>query len=274
MATDQIIQLYIDDSGTRHPDHRPGRTPRHGYDYFALGGILIKESEEHIARRLYDEFCAKWNITYPLHSSEIRGRNKGFKWIGTLPEKEQNKFYEELYQMLASAPVLGIACAIDRQGYNDRYREKYGRKRWALCKTSFSIILERASKYATRQGCRLRVLPERCSKKEDKVLRDYYEAIKNEGMPFSSENSSSYEPLKASDFQRILYEFRLKAKSSPMVQLADLYLWPMAMGGYDENNRPYKRLLGDGKLVDCIYNKTEVPYLGIKYSCFDFKKNS
>jgi hypothetical protein len=57
-----------------------------------------------------------------------------------------------------------------------------------------------------------------------------------------------------------------------MVQFADLYLWPMAMGGYDENNRPYKRLLEDGKLIDCIYNDAEVPHLGIKYSCFDFKK--
>jgi hypothetical protein len=89
------------------------------------------------------------------------------------------------------------------------------------------------------------------------------------GMPFSQSTSSKYRPLEAKDFKRLLYEFKLKEKTSPMIQLADLYLWPMAIGGYDQNNRTYQRLLEDGKLIDNLYSQEEILHLGIKYSCFD-----
>lgn len=265
----QIMHLYLDDSGTRHPDHQPGRTPKHGYDYFALGGILIKESDEPLARQLHSDFCDKWKISHPLHSVEIRGKNKNFAWVGTLSPADQKSFYEDLYQVLAQAPVLGTACVIDRRGYNHRYAAQYGRNRWSLCKTSFTILVERAAKYADSQGCKLRVLPEKCSRQEDRVLKGYYNDLKTNGMPFNQTTSSAYTPLNADDFKRLLYEFKLKEKTSPMVQLADLYLWPMAMGGYDRNNRPYQRLLTDKKLIDCLYSNDEIPHLGIKYSCFD-----
>lgn len=265
----QIIHLYIDDSGTRHPDHRQGRIAGHGHDYFALGGILIKESDEPAARKLHSNFCGKWEIKHPLHSVEIRGKNKNFAWIGKLSETEQENFYEDLYQVLAQAPVLGIACVIDRPGYNHRYQAKYDNDRWSLCKTTFAILVERAAKYADKQGCKLRVFPEKCSKKEDRILKGYFNHLKTNGMPFNSKNSSTYAPLNADDFRRLLYDFKVKEKTSPMVQLADLYLWPMAMGGYKRENIPYQKLLKDKKLIDCLYDAAEVPHLGIKYSCFD-----
>ena len=65
-------------------------------------------------------------------------------------------FYEDLYQLLRAAPVTGLACVIDRPGYNARYREKYGRQRWSLCKSAFTISVERAAKYARSLDCRLR----------------------------------------------------------------------------------------------------------------------
>jgi hypothetical protein len=264
-----VINLYLDDSGTRYPDHNPGRLPKHGHDYFALGGVLIRDSAEEIARQLYEKFCEKWSINYPLHSVEIRGKNEKFSWVGKLSDDQQKNFYEELYLLMSQSPLLGIACVIDRPGYNQRYQEKYGQNRWLLCKTAFTVLVERAAKYVDTQGCRLRVLPEKCNKKEDKALKAYYDSLKNEGMPFNSSNSGKYQPLSGTDFSRILYEFKLKEKTSPLVQVSDLFLWPMAMGGYHKNNWTYKRLLEDRKLIDCLYDEGEVPHLGIKYSCFD-----
>lgn len=60
-----------------------------------------------------------------------------------------------------------------------------------------------------------------------------------------------------------------KNKSSPMAQLADLYLWPICVGGYHASNRPYQRLKEDGKLIECVLEEKDWPMLASKYSCFD-----
>src|SRR5438045_2728830 len=62
---------------------------------------------------------------------------------------------------------LSPACVIDRLGYNARYREKVRPARWSLYRSSFNIAVERAVKHARGLGCRLRVLPERCNKREE-----------------------------------------------------------------------------------------------------------
>jgi hypothetical protein len=170
---------------------------------------------------------------------------------------------------LSQSPVIGIACVIDRGGYNIRYKEKYGSERWQLCKTAFNILVERSAKYASEQEYKLRILPEKCNRKEDRSLQKYYEDLKSNGLPFNPSTSSQYAPLKSQEFQKILYEFKLKEKSSPLVQLADLYLWPMAMGGYHQENITYKKLLKDKKLIDCLISEEDIPQQGIKYSCFE-----
>ena len=76
-----VLQFYIDNSGARNPDKKPGKRPEHGYDWFALGGILLKEEDKSEARERHGAFCQRWNITYPLHSSEIRGRTLNFLWL-------------------------------------------------------------------------------------------------------------------------------------------------------------------------------------------------
>ena len=53
--------------------------------------------------------------------------------------------------------LVGLACVVDRPGYDARYREKYGRRQWHLCQTAFSIVVERAAKYARDSGRKLRV---------------------------------------------------------------------------------------------------------------------
>lgn len=266
----------MDDSGTRHPDHKQGKRPAHGYDWFGLGGVLIKQGDdEENFRSAHKAFIDSWGITAPLHSSEIRAMSGAFAFVGILPEDEQKRFYEELYQLMATAPAIGIACVIDRPGYNDRYNEKYmdGRK-WLLCKSAFSIVVERAAKYAVQKGLKLRVWVEKSDKKVDRTIKDYYDGINQNGMPFASETSGKYAPMDQEALADILYEFRTKSKSSPLLQLADLYLWPMCIGGYDENNRPYKRLREDEKLIDCHLSEAEIEMGGIKYFCFDFKKSA
>ncbi len=56
------------------------------------------------------------------------------------------------------------------------------------------------------------------------------------------------------------------------MQLADLYLWPMAIGGYHSANRTYARLREDKKLIDCLLDEKAVPTEGIKYSCWDLEE--
>ncbi len=270
----QVINFYLDESGSKCPDRNPkDQLPKHGHDFFAFGGVLIKEEDEEKARQLYNNFCTKWNIDYPLHSVDIRHHSDKFHWLEQ-DKGKKTQFINELYDLMAQTPIIGIACTIDRPGYNYRYKPKYGSNRWQLCKTSFKIVVERAAKYAEKQDYKLRILPERCSKKDDNQLKSYYQELKTSGMPFEPKNSSQYSPLKAKDFQKLLYEFKPKRKSSPIVQLADLYLWPIAMGGYNKSERTYKRLLEDKKLIDCLYNDDEIGNLGIKYSCFDLVHTS
>jgi Protein of unknown function (DUF3800) len=269
-----IVNFYMDDSGTRHPDHNRGKRAAHNYDWFALGGILVRDSDEAKARELHSDFCRKWGITCPIHSVEVRARNKGFLWLEKRPKSDREKFYEDLYQLLKAAPVTGLACVIDRPGYNARYRERYGRQRWSLCKSAFNIAVERAAKYARGLGCRLRVSPERCNKREDGMLKSYYGELKLAGPPFAPDTSEKYRPLSAAEFKETLYEFLPKTKTSPMAQLADLYLWPMCMGGYKAETRPYQRLKDDGKLIECGMPPEDWPMLATKYYCFDEKKSS
>jgi Protein of unknown function (DUF3800) len=264
-----IVNFYMDDSGTRHPDHDAGKRAEHKFDWFALGGVLVKGSDEPQALDLHDAFCRKWGLTCPIHSVEVRARNKGFLWLERRPKRDQEIFYEDLYQLMKAAPVIGLACVIDRPGYNARYREKYGRERWSLCKSAFTISVERAAKYARSLNCRLRVLPERCNKKEDQVLKGYYNDLKKTGQPFDPNTSEKYRPLTPEQFRETLLEFHPQMKSARMAQLADLYLWPICMGGYNGENRPYKRLRDDGKLIERVLTEADWAMLATKYYCFD-----
>lgn len=269
-----VLQFYMDDSGTRRLDHNPGKRAAHGKDWFALGGILVNDDDEDEARARHAEFCRDWGITYPLHSVEIRGHKGKFLWLTHLPEARRDEFYEALYQMMRNSPVLGLACVIDRPGYNHRYLGRYGRESWRLCKTAFAVAVERAAKAAIRRQRKLRVLPERCNKPEDQMLCSYYNGLRTVGMPFSTDTSSKYAPLTNKQLGETLYEFRLKAKTSPMSQFADLYLWPICMGGYHESNRTYARLMADGKLIECTLPREAWDSLGSKYSCFDLVERS
>jgi uncharacterized protein DUF3800 len=266
--------LYFDDTGGRDPDktnyaHSGKRDD--GMDCFGLGGVLIKEEDiDHILRE-HKSFCSEWNLDYPLHSSRIRGGQGKFGWL----KKPENAglFMPALQEYLLSLPVIGTACIIDRPSYVARYKKQYNEMLWYMCKTAFCILVERAAKFADKEGRKLEIFFEEAGKKEDRDIIQYMRSLKQIGSPFANNTSGDYEPLSANDFKRIILgEPRRKTKKVPMIQIADLYLYPMAKGGYDPDYPPYKKLIEEKKLIDCLLSEEEVALYGIKYSCFDTEK--
>jgi hypothetical protein len=254
-------QLYIDDSGTRNPDHSSTKR-KDGMDHFALGGILMDVTHKAAVRDKYDEFIKRWEIATPLHSTKIRGKRKEFRWLGK-DDQRALLFYAELEQLLLSIDVLGIACVIDRPGYNNRYRDKYGPARWLMCKTAYCILVERAAKFAKKSGSLLEVFFEETGKAEDRAISDYARSLKGT-------TSSSYEALSAADFKKIILgDPQRQTKKSPMIQIADLYLYAIAKSGYDRNYDPFRKLLENGRIIDAHLERTELGTLGVKYSCFE-----
>jgi hypothetical protein len=265
----EALHLYVDDSGSRHPS----RDGQNMSDCFALGGILVREGDEAELKAAIEVFRQQWSthlpLHVPLHSYEIR-RNRGpFAWLRARPD-QCAPFLEGLAKLLASAPIVCTACVIDRAGYAARYFQKYEpSKRWMLCKTAFSVLLERAVKYSAQEGKKLRVYVERSDKDTDRTLKGYYDSLRANGMPFDPSSMASYVPLPAEMFKSTLYDFRMKDKTSALMQLADLTLYPMCRGGYDKRGRDYRNLVQHGKLIDTILPPEDVPRLGVKYSCFE-----
>jgi hypothetical protein len=88
-------------------------------------------------------------------------------------------------------------------------------------------------------------------------------------MPFAAGSMAKYAPLGKDELAATLYDLKFKAKTSALVQIADLYAYPMARGGYDPEYFPYMQLKQHQKLIDCLLQDDEIPHLGIKYSCFE-----
>ncbi len=235
-------------------------------DCFGLGGVLIDRED---LRRVWDahrEFCNAREITYPLHSYEIRGGRGSFSWLKN-PERAV-EFLSDLEEFLVSLPVMGAAI-IHRPGYVARYAERHEGRPWRMDKTAFSILIERSAKYARSRGRRLRVFFERSGKQEDRDIVAFMKELKAAGMPFDGDNAAPYHGLEARDFSElVLGEPKGRTKKTPMLQIADLYLYPMAKAGYDASYKPYLALMRAGRLIDAVLPSEDRPLLGIKYSCF------
>lgn len=70
----------------------------------------------------------------------------------------------------------------------------------------------------------------------------------------------------------VLGEPKRRTKKVPMLQVADLVLYPMAKAGYDPSYGPYVRPMEKGKLIDAVLLEVDRARLGIKYSCFPEQK--
>lgn len=182
---------------------------------------------------------------------------------------EQRRFYHELDEFLIAVPVHVLACVVDRPGYNARYADKYGQDRWSICKTAFPIIAERAVKYAMLNDARVRLFVERSDKVSEALLRSHYNSMRNEGMPFAGGGDAKYSPLTADIMRVRLYDLKFKFKSSPMIQLADLMLYPLCKAAYENDYRPMQLLRERGKLIEAVVPHELIATVGSKYSCFD-----
>lgn len=271
MVQKNIYYLYFDDSGIRFPDKQQKPARNDGLDHFALGGILLSKTDRSDIIEAYKKFCEQWGITYPLRSSDMRGKREHFAWLSD--KSVHDNFFSELNALLCTIPAVGIAAVIDRQGYNDRYEKKYGEKRWWMCKTAFSILIERAAKYVAHHGGHLKIRFEESGKKEDRAIMRYFKDLKSIGMPFDISTSAKYNFLAPEDFRRVLLEEpKRQTKKSPLLQIADLYLYPMVKGGYSKDYPPYKTLLENNKLIDTRIPLEQIETCGIKYSCFNPSK--
>ena len=262
--------LCFDDSGSRDPDRVATATLIRDdkMDWFALGGFLVKEEDVKTVVRQHQLFLQKWNIDYDLHSTKIRGHHGKFAWLN---KKENSKlFYPALGQFLVSLPIICIACVIHRPGYVIRYREKYNDRLWFMCRTTFSILVERAAKYVDKQGGQLEIIFEGSGKKEDSDIIQYLRTLKSTGNPFNPSTSQDYRPFTAEDYARVIIgEPRRKTKANPLLQIADLILYPIAKSGYNSEYPPYKELRKHNKIIDCVILPEDKPFMSVKYSCFD-----
>ena len=267
MNRDKYI-LYFDDTGNRYPGtkFRQPEVREDGMNCFGLGGILIKEEDVQDLLSKHYSLCSKWQITYPLHSSKIRGGRNEFSWLRT---QGHDSFLLDLERFILSLNFVGIACIVDRPGYLARYEERYKERLWYLCKTTFCIMLERAAKFADENGRDLVVYFEQFGKMEDRNIVEYMRELKRHGNQFDIAESNGYKPLESIDYRNIVQgEPRRLTKKSPLVQVADLVLYPIAKGGYDQTYGPYRRLNESNKLIDCHIPEEETNIRGVKYSCF------
>lgn len=264
----KCFRFYVDDSGSPNPNHE-SKPQNHSLDWFALGGILIDEDHLSDAEARYQTFRDRWPELggAPLHSYEIRNRSGAFRWLDDSKSTWQ-RFMDDTTSLMLDLNYYGLACVVDRPGYNVRYKGVYGDRRWLMCKTAFTISVERAAKYARHHNARLRVHVERSNKDVERKLRGYYDELRTNGLPFDKESSAKYTPLSADQLKETLFEFQLKPKATRLMQIADLALWPMCQGGYDPGHRSYQVLKKSGKLLDAVCNTTDDLH-GIKYSCFE-----
>ena len=267
----QKYLLYFDDTGSRDPDRITHQGRDDGMDCFGLGGFLVKEEDVSSVFAGHEAFCERWNIRYPLHSQRIRGGRNDFSWLRKNPEKAY-EFHSQLNDFLLSLPIICLACIIDRRGYVSRYKDVH-HKLWYMCKTAFTVLVERAAKFADEQGRKLEIYFEGTGKKEDRDITNYARELKKIGSPFNQATSGKYQPLLREDYARIILgEPHRRTKKLPLLQIADLILYPMAKGGYDQAYRPYQKLMMAGKLIDHWFSKEDRVARGIKYSCFPAQK--
>ena len=237
-------------------------------DYFAFGGILMDEELVSSFYKEHEALSKKWELRGPLHSTKIRGRRNHFSWLASDRGKEE-EFFHDLEQSILKLPLIGNACVVDRPGYVKRYASLYDQP-WLLCKTAYAILIERSAKFARSRNQKLRIFYEEAGKKEDSDLEEYTKLLRQSGMPFAKDSSANYGSLTAEEFQDIIIgEPQRITKKVPMIQFADLCLYPMAKAGYDRMYSPYQKMIENGQVIDCHLAVADRQTLGVKYSCFD-----
>jgi Protein of unknown function (DUF3800) len=265
-----LLHLYIDETGSRHLD-KPTVVGKHGFDWFALGGLLINEEDEASAETKLSTFLVRWpQIRSPLHFTDMRAKKKGFAWLGNLDGANHTRFWSEFRTFLVSVPGAGTGCVINRPGYAARgYGQRHGDAKWLLCRSAFDILVDRTAKHAKAQGRRLRVFYERADPITDARVQQYFKTLKSDGLAFDETTSAKYTPLTKEEFAAVLLSIEGKDKKNRILQIADSYIYAIARGSYDVKFEVYKRISESGKLITSQVPGGDASILGIKKYCFD-----
>lgn len=139
-----------------------------------------------------------------------------------------------------------------------------------MCKTAYSILIERVVKYVESKGGVLEICFEQVGKSEDAAIYKYTRDLKEQGSPFDKDRSIEYIELENNNYKStLLGNPKRKTKNNLFIQIADLYLYPMIKRKYDSLYPPWLALFKNKKVIDACLRKTQYKTLGIKYSCFD-----
>jgi len=117
----------------------------------------------------------------------------------------------------------------------------------------------------------LMIYYEKSGKSEEKLIKDYYEDIKNgrHNQFFDPSKTASYSPLNSEQLSSVLKGIEGKSKKRSELQLADLCLYPVAMSKHRPTDRAYQSLQKHGCLIDSKIEQSELNSIGIKYYRFD-----
>ncbi len=262
---DPEFALFLDETGSPKPNRKDA------CPYFGFGGVLVKRQDERVIRDRLDCFKSNWDMKSEtlLHGSEIRARKRGFAWLGKCSEEEQERFFDELTNVITSLPIILTACVVDRQGYLNRYEAQYGTNTWEMMRSAFCIVVERAAKYIASEGGKLMVYFEKIGKKEDRIIKGYFNELRSKGSPFNPSTSDKYSPLDRNEYAQLLRGIEGLPKTRSELQVADLCLYPLARGKREPNNRAFQSLKSNRLLINDRIEESEIERLGIKYYCFD-----
>ena len=198
----------------------------------------------------------------------MRSKKKAWSWLGSDPGRA-DRLMDDLSAFLCSVAGHATACVVHRPGYQARYAH-YRQQRWQLCKSAYTILVERAAKIAAREKRRLAVYVEMTGRDEDDAVRAYHAALRETGMFFDAGRSEKYRPLGAEDFSEVLLKKpNFFDKGHLLGQVADLLLYPLVKGRYDASYRPHQELMRASRIIDCTLPFEQRASLGVKYFCFD-----
>lgn len=266
-----VYHLYVDDSGSRMLN-RLSVDADAWPQWFALGGLMVKEEDEEACKAAYEAFYARWpQMTGPLHLTDMLATKKKFAWLGTLGPQDARRFWDDYHATLASLPVIGQACVVHRPGYRDRgYGSREGDAKWDLCRTAFNILIERAAKIAATDGRRLRVKYEGSDRDADHALRTYWALLKGaRGLGFNATNAAKYDPFPPEKLAATLIDLERKDKKSKLMQLADSFVLSLSRGRYQKDFSTLLAIKQAGIISDDIVGPERATAEGVKYSCFD-----
>jgi hypothetical protein len=240
-----LFHLYIDETGSRHPD-KEASTAKHGFDWFGLGGLLITQEDEATAKSKLATFVARWpQIRSPLHFTDIRAQKKGFAWLGNLKLEDHNRFWSDSARFSHQFRGRGLlASSIAQATSNGGTAKGEGTPNGSFAEAhSIFWSTELPNTQNPRGGGCVSTMKERTLLPTRRV-HEYYETIKFSGLAFDESTSSKYRPLKQVEFQNVLLAIEGKDKGNKMMQVADSYLYAIARGSYDVKFDVYKRNLG------------------------------